>query len=78
LGLFGPKAAEIRTYRTTSVYHKPFKKDSSTGSRAINEVVLDGSSATIKQGVVRTRTRLLSEARGMPYSEVGRVRMLRW
>jgi hypothetical protein len=38
---------------------------------------LDGSSAKIEQGVVRIHTRLLSEARGMPYSEVGRVRMLR-
>jgi len=40
LGLFGPKGAEIGTYRTTFVYQGPFKEDSSTGSRVINEVVL--------------------------------------
>jgi hypothetical protein len=41
LGLFGPKGAEIGTYRTTFVYQGPFKEDSSTGSRVINEVVLE-------------------------------------
>jgi hypothetical protein len=40
LGLFGPKGAEIGTYRTTFVYQGPFNKDASTGSRVINEVVL--------------------------------------
>ncbi len=35
-----PKGAEIGTYTTTFVYQGPFKKDSSTGSPVINEVVL--------------------------------------
>jgi hypothetical protein len=36
-----PKGAEIGTYTTTFVYQGPFKKDSSTGSPVINEVVLE-------------------------------------
>jgi hypothetical protein len=38
--VFGPKGAEIGIYITTLVYQGPFKKDSSTGARVINEVVL--------------------------------------
>ena len=41
--MFGPKGAEIGTYTTTFVYQGPFKKDSSTGSPVINEVVLGTS-----------------------------------
>ena len=41
--MFGPKGAEIGTYGTTLVYQGPFKRDSSTGSRVINEVVLGSS-----------------------------------
>ena len=40
LGVFGPKGAEIRTYGAAFVYQEPFRKDFSTGSRVINEVVL--------------------------------------
>jgi hypothetical protein len=42
LGLLGPKGTEMGTYRTTFIYQGPFKEDSSTGSRVINEVVLEG------------------------------------
>src|SRR5918992_4971372 len=38
----GPKGAEIGTYTTTFVYQGPFQKDSSTGFRVVNEVVLEG------------------------------------
>src|SRR5215217_1215339 len=50
LGLFGPKGAEIGTYRTTFVYQGPFKEDSSTGSRVINEVVLERLSEKGSEG----------------------------
>ena len=42
LELLGPKGTEIGTYRTTFVYQGPFKEDSSTDSRVIIEVVLEG------------------------------------
>ncbi len=41
LGLFGPKSDKIGTYRAAFVYQVPSKKDFSTASRAINEVVLE-------------------------------------
>ena len=40
LGLFGPKSGKIGVYRAASIYQGPFKEDFSTGSPAINEVVL--------------------------------------
>jgi len=43
LGLFGPKSDQIGAYRVAFVYKGPFKKDFSTASRAINEVVLGTS-----------------------------------
>jgi hypothetical protein len=38
---FGPKSDKIWTHRGAFIYQEPFKKDSSTASRVINEVVLD-------------------------------------
>ena len=52
MGLFRPKGAEIGTYTTTFVYQGPFKKDASTGSRVINEVVLEGR-LNISRGLLR-------------------------
>ena len=40
--MFGPKGAEIGTYRAAFVYQGSFRKDFSTDSRVINEVVLEG------------------------------------
>jgi hypothetical protein len=37
---FGPKSDKIGAHRGAFVYQEPFKKDSSTASRVINEVVL--------------------------------------
>ena len=37
---FGPKSDKIWAYRGAFIYQEPFKKDSSTASRVINEVVL--------------------------------------
>ena len=39
--MLGSKGAEIGTYGTPLVYQEPFKRDSSIGSRVINEVVLE-------------------------------------
>jgi hypothetical protein len=44
----GPKGAEIGTYTTTFVYQGPFKKDSSTGFRVINEVVLEDEFSEVR------------------------------
>jgi hypothetical protein len=55
--LFGPKGAEIGTYRATFVYQGPFKKDASTGSRVINEVVLGTSVNKGKKRNDRARRR---------------------
>jgi hypothetical protein len=41
---FGPKSDKIGAHRGAFVYQEPFKKDSSTASRVINEVVLEGVS----------------------------------
>jgi hypothetical protein len=38
---FGPKSDKIGAHRGAFVYQEPFKKDSSTASRVINEVVLE-------------------------------------
>jgi hypothetical protein len=40
---FGPKSDKIGAHRGAFVYQEPFKKDSSTASRVINEVVLGTS-----------------------------------
>src|SRR5688572_29627112 len=37
---FGPKSDKIWAHRGAFIYQEPFKKDSSTASRVINEVVL--------------------------------------
>ena len=37
---FGPKSDKIGAHRGAFVYQEPFKKDSSTASRVIDEVVL--------------------------------------
>jgi hypothetical protein len=39
---FGPKSDKIGAHRGAFVYQETFKKDSSTASRVINEVVLEG------------------------------------
>src|SRR5215212_3315567 len=39
---FGPKSDKIGAHRGAFVYQEPFKKDASTASRVINEVVLEG------------------------------------
>jgi hypothetical protein len=54
LGKFGPKSDKIGAYRGAFVYQEPFKKDSFTASRVINEVVLE-----LRHGEVR-RIPLLS------------------
>src|SRR5215203_4080155 len=38
---FGPKSDKIGAHRGAFVYQEPFKKDSSTASRVINEVVME-------------------------------------
>jgi hypothetical protein len=40
LGLFGPKSDKIAVYKAAFAYQGPFRKDFSTGSPVINEVVL--------------------------------------
>jgi hypothetical protein len=40
---FGPKSDKIGAHRGAFVYQETFKKDSSTASRVINEVVLGTS-----------------------------------
>ena len=40
---FGPKSDKIWAHRGAFIYQEPFKKDSSTASRVINEVVLGTS-----------------------------------
>ena len=51
------EGAEIGTYRATFVYQGPFKKDASTGSRVINEVVLGTSVNKGKKRNDRARRR---------------------
>jgi hypothetical protein len=70
LGLFGPKGAEIGTYRTTFVYQGPFKKDSSTGSRVINEVVLEGEFSEVPHSLARCRRGCLMYKRATTLSSV--------
>jgi hypothetical protein len=41
LGLFSPKSDKIALYKAAIVYQGPFRKDFSTGSPVINEVVLE-------------------------------------
>jgi hypothetical protein len=48
LGLFGPKSGKIGVYRAASIYQGPFKEDFSTGSPAINEVVLEGAFSEVR------------------------------
>ena len=40
---FGPKSDKIWAHRGAFIYQEPFKKDSSTASRVINEVVVLGT-----------------------------------
>ena len=68
MGLFGPKGAEIGTYRTTFVYQGPFKEDSSTGSRVINEVVLEVEFCELRLN--RTLRRSCTKTRIAPVSSV--------
>jgi len=42
LGVFGSKSDKIGAYRAAFAYHGPFKRDFSTGTGVINEVVLEG------------------------------------
>src|SRR5829696_8365349 len=60
---FGPKSDKIGAHRGAFVYQEqPFKKDSSTASRVINEVVLGGSCCELRHnGVLRS-----SRAEGSP------------
>jgi hypothetical protein len=41
LGLFGPNSDKIAVYKAAFAYQGPFRKDFSTGSPVINEVVLE-------------------------------------
>jgi hypothetical protein len=47
---FGPKSDKIGAHRGAFVYQEPFKKDSSTASRVINEVVLG---TRVNKGVIQ-------------------------
>jgi hypothetical protein len=52
---FGPKSDKIGAHRGAFVYQEPFKKDSSTASRVINEVVLEGEFCELRfNGVLRS------------------------
>jgi hypothetical protein len=50
---FGPKSDKIGAHRGAFVYQETFKKDSSTASRVINEVVLEGAFSEIGKGPQR-------------------------
>jgi hypothetical protein len=45
---FGPKSDKIWAHRGAFIYQEPFKKDSSTASRVINEVVLEGGFSEVR------------------------------
>jgi hypothetical protein len=47
---FGPKSDKIGAHRGAFVYQETFKKDSSTASRVINEVVLEGMFSAVGAG----------------------------
>src|SRR5215204_576510 len=55
----GPKGAETGTYTMTFVYQGPFKKNSSTGFRVINEVVLEVWNSRRFAGSVSSRAQLM-------------------
>ena len=63
---FGPKSDKIWAHRGAFIYQEPFKKDSSTASRVINEVVLGTS---VNKGVAASASTYPSS--GSEKREVG-------
>src|SRR5215218_63939 len=67
LGLFGPKSDKIAVYKAAFAYQGAFRKDFSTGSPVINEVVLGCSflscSTNISLSLSRSRRARASRLR---------------
>src|SRR5215211_3715003 len=62
LGLFGPNSDKIAVYKAAFAYQGPFRKDFSTGSPVINEVVLEGVFSEVVASI-RSSLLLLLEGR---------------